>query len=173
MTRPRKDQAAAATAAARARELAGRAEELAAAIGAYKQELQSAGWEPVRRAGFQCDTAAGQARQAAADLRDTAARLDRIAAAAAPDTCSVPWGACPVHGATLASTGGRSWCRVPTCGRAWDYDRGGVPCAEPARWRVTDQHGGSGEMCEGHAADARERLEGAVITPLPGSRGGR
>jgi len=171
MTRPRKAQAAATVAAGRARALAARAEDLAAAIGAYKRELGTATWEPVRRAGFSCDTAAGQARQAAAELRDTAARLDRIAAAAVPGMCSVPWGACPVHGATLAGSGGRSWCRVPRCGRTWDYDRGGLPCAEPASWLVADRHGGSGEMCDGHAADARERLDGAVITPLPRSGG--
>lgn len=163
-----KDQAAAVTAAAGARELAARAQDLAAAIKTYHRALQAAGWEPVRRAGFQCDTAAGWARQAAAELAGTAARLDRIAAAAAPGTCEVPWGACPVHGATLAGSGGRSWCRTAGCGRAWDYDRDGLPCTEPARWRVTDQDGDSGPMCDGHATDARRRLDGARITPLPG-----
>jgi hypothetical protein len=166
-----KDQAAAVTAAAGARELAARAQDLAAAIRTYHRTLQAAGWEPVRRAGFQCDTAAGYARQAGAELLDTAARLDRVAAAAAPGTCEVGWGACPVHGATLADSGGRSWCRASGCGREWDYDRDGLPCTEPARWLVTDAAGDSGAMCDGHAKDARRRLDGARITPLGGGGG--
>jgi hypothetical protein len=157
-------------AAQRARELAARARDLAAAIAAYHQELRAAAHEPIRRAGFRCDEAAGQARQAAADLDDTAADLDRIAAAAAPGTCSIPWGACPEHGATLASSGGRTWCRVTRCRRRWDWDRMGLPCNEPARWLVTDSAGASGAMCDGHAADARQRLDGARIQPLPGRR---
>jgi hypothetical protein len=152
-------------ASARARETAATADTLADAIGALQQALRSAS-EPVRRAGFRCDTAIGWVRQVARDLLDTAADLDRIAAAAAPGTCSVPWGACPEHGNTLASTAGKTWCRVSGCGRAWDYDRGGLPCAESARWKVTDQYGVSGVMCDGHAHDARERLERATVVPL-------
>lgn len=171
MTSTSKDPAAAATAAARARELAADAKQLAAAIGTYNRALDDAMWEPVRHAGFQCDTAAAYTSQAAAELLDTAARLDRIGAAAAPGTCSAEWGCCPVHGATLVGSGGRTWCQVAGCGREWEYDRGGLPCTEPARWLVTDSSGGSGSMCNGHAEDARRRLVGAVITHL--TSGGR
>lgn len=166
-----KDQAAAAAAAADARELAARAQDLAAAIRTYRHSLNAAAWEPIRQAGFQCDTAADYAQQAAAELLASAARLDRIAAAAAPGTCSIPWGACPVHGASLAAGGGRSWCQAPGCGRRWDYDRIGLPCTEPARWLVTGARGDGRVMCDGHAADARRRLEGAHVTLLHG--GGR
>jgi hypothetical protein len=72
-------------------------------------------------------------------------------------------GVCPKHGNTLISTGGKTCCRVIECGRTWSYDRVGLPCIEPAQWRVTDKHGDALVTCDGHALDARKRLEGARV----------
>jgi hypothetical protein len=152
--------------AGRARDLASRADALAAEIGALHREIRAAVREPVRRAGFRCDTAAGSVRQATGELRDTAADLDRISAASAPSTCSIPWGVCPEHGNTLVSTAGKTWCREWECQRRWDYDRAALPCPEPARWTITDQSGGTSVMCDGHAFDATRHLEGARVAPL-------
>lgn len=82
-----------------ARSLAARAEALAGEIDALHREMKASGDDPVRLAGFRCDTASGSLRGAAEELRDTAADLERIAAAPAPGTCSVQWGACPDHAA--------------------------------------------------------------------------
>jgi hypothetical protein len=41
----------------------------------------------------------------------------------------------------------------------WDYGRADMPCTEPARWTVTDKHGHACVMCDGHALDARKRLQ--------------
>jgi hypothetical protein len=160
---------------ARMRALAGQAEALAAAIDSAKEGFRahSADYEdPVRRAGFRLDDAAGQARSIAGELQETAADLARIAAR--PEgSCTIPWGACPEHGNTLTSTGRKTWCTAAGCGRGWGYDRVTMPCAEPARWKVTDQHGAGGLLCDGHALDARQRLEGATVVPLsaPPDRG--
>jgi outer membrane murein-binding lipoprotein Lpp len=51
----------------RARGLASRADALAAEIAALHHDIRAAGREPVRRAGFRCDTAAGSVRQVSAD----------------------------------------------------------------------------------------------------------
>ncbi|MFP3966580.1 hypothetical protein SMC26_30025 [Actinomadura fulvescens] len=126
----------------------------------------------VRRAGFRLPDAAGQARQVSRDLRETAVGLERIAAVPA-EACRVLWPVCPEHGNTLTSTGGRSWCRRSGCGRRWDYDRGSVPCPEPVRWRVTDQHGDGGLMCDGHALDAGTALIGGTVVPLAAGEGRR
>ena len=80
-----------------------------------------------------------------------------------PGACPILWGVCPEHGNTLTSSSGKTWCRDVECGRTWPYDRVGLPCIEPARWRVTDQHGGTLMMCDGHALDASESLEGAQV----------
>jgi hypothetical protein len=80
-----------------------------------------------------------------------------------PGACTIPWGVCPEHGNTLVGTGGKTWCRVIGCGRTWGYDRVGLPCIEAARWMVTDQHGDAIVMCDGHALDARKRLEGTRV----------
>ena len=87
--------------AARARELAAHAEALASAITTLHHGIRTAHEESVRRTGFRCDTATGWAREAARELHNTADDLDRIAAAAAPGNCPVPWGVCPEHGNTL------------------------------------------------------------------------
>ena len=101
----------------RARDVASRADALAAEIAALRHDIQAAEREPVRQAGFRCDTATGSVRQAAGELRDIAADLDRISAASAPGTCSTPWGVCPAHGNTLASSGGKTWCQDVSCVR--------------------------------------------------------
>jgi hypothetical protein len=150
----------------RARDVASRADALAAEIVALHHDIRAAERESVRRAGFRCDTAAGSVRQAAGELRDTAADLDRISAACTPGTCSIPWGVCPEHGNTLVSTAGRTWCRQRGCPRRWDCDRVALPCAEPARWAVTDQCGGTSVMCDGHALDAARCIQGARVASL-------
>lgn len=157
--------------AAVARGIAARARALAGEILAMQQDAHASGSGLPDHAMYRCDEAAADLRNAADDMLETAADLDRVAAAAAPGTCTIPWGVCPDHGNYLIGTGGRCWCQRPGCGRRWDYDREGLPCTEPARWRVTDQAGVSALMCNGHAMDARERLEGAVITAI-GKDGG-
>jgi hypothetical protein len=136
---------------------------LADEIDALHRVIRAAGDEPVRRTGFLCDIAIGSMRQASDELQDTADHLVRIASAMQPGGCPIPWGVCPEHGNTLVSSGRKTWCRVVGCGQTWDYDRVGLPCSEPARWLVTDQHGACSAMCDGHAHDACECLEGARI----------
>jgi hypothetical protein len=153
-------------------EVMARAEVLAAEIDTLHSDMNAAGNASVRRAAFRCATATESARQAAAALRDTAADLDRIATGMLPGTCSVPWGACPEHGNTLVSSGGRSWCRSAGCGRSWDHDRGGLPCTGPAQWRITDRHAGALLVCDGHAVAARTSLDGAQIVLLAAFRKG-
>jgi hypothetical protein len=156
--------------AARARELAAHAEALTSAITTLHHDIRAAQDESVRRAGFRCDTARGGTQEAVGELRETASDLDRIAASAMSGTCPIPWGVCPNHGNTLISSGGRAWCRTPGCARTWNYDRVSLPCIEPARWTITDKHGGSSLMCDGHAVDATKRIEGAWAAPLVASR---
>jgi hypothetical protein len=153
----------AAGAAGQALGLAVLAAALADEIDALHRVIRAADDEPVRRAGFRCDIAAGSIRQAGTELAETTDDLERIAAAMKPGACPIPWGVCPEHGNTLASSGRKTWCRVAVCGRTWDYDRVGLPCIEPARWKLTDQHGACAMMCDGHALDARKRLEGARV----------
>jgi len=156
----------AAAIAARALRLAVRAEALADEIRAVHRDICAARDEPVRLAGFRCDTAIGSLRQAGTELQDTADDLARIADAMKPGACLVRWGVCPEHGNTLTSSGCKTWCRDVSCDRTWGYDRVGLPCIEPARWTVTDKHGQSSLMCDGHAFDARDRLEGARVELL-------
>jgi hypothetical protein len=153
--------------AAHAQELAARADALAAEIAALHRDNLAAGSEPVRRTGYRCDTASGWVRESAGYLREMAADLGRIEAAAAPGVCAVSWGVCPEHGNTLTCSGGRTWCRLAGCCGTWDYDRAGLPCSEPARWSVRDQHGGSSAMCDGHAFDAARCIDGAQVAPQP------
>jgi len=37
----------------------------------------------------------------------------------------------------------------------------GLPCITPARWMVIGKHGHVYVICDGHALDARKRLQGA------------
>jgi hypothetical protein len=147
----------------RALSLAIRIEALADQIDALRDDILAARDEPVRRTGFRCDTAISWLRQAGAELQQTVDQLDRVANAMKPGACAVPWGVCPEHGNTLTSAARKAWCRAPECGRTWDYDRVGLPCIEPARWAVTDMNGAHLVMCDGHALDASNRLEGARV----------
>jgi hypothetical protein len=146
------------------REIAARAEALAREIDALREQLRQAPDEPIQRSGFRLPDAAGYARQIAGDLAESAEDLARVRARS---TCGADWGVCPEHGATLRSTGGKSWCQTPGCGREWGYDRLGLPCAEPAAWTVADTVGNTTLLCEAHTTDARRTLTGAVITPAP------
>lgn len=146
------------------RELAGRADQLAAAIRDAQRRLRAAADEPTRLAGFRLDDAAGSTAAAGAALAATAGDLARVRARS---DCGADWGVCPEHGSTLRSSGGSSWCTAAGCGRSWNYDRGGLPCAEPAVSPVTDASGGTTRLCAGHTFDARNRLIGATIGPLP------
>jgi hypothetical protein len=153
----------AAVVAGRAIRLAIRAEALADEIGTLHGDIRAARDEPVRRAGFRCDTAIGWLEQASAELQETADHLDRVAAAIKPGECAVPWGVCPQHGNTLTGSCRKTWCRAAGCGRTWGYDRGGLPCIEPAPWRVTDKCGVASVMCDGHAFEARKCRDGARV----------
>jgi hypothetical protein len=84
-----------AAAAGRALSLAIRAEALSDEIGTLHRDIRAARDEPVHRAGFRCDTAAGLLRQASTELQDTADHLDRIAGTLKPGACPIPWGVCP------------------------------------------------------------------------------
>jgi hypothetical protein len=164
MTIPIKDSPRYAEAVAgRSLSLAVRIEALADEINALHDDIRAARDEPVRSAGFRCDTAVGLLRQANAELQGTADHLNRVAVAMKPGSCAVPWGVCPEHGNTLTSSGRKTWCRAPGCDRTWNYDRVGRPCIEPARWAVADRHGTRLVMCDGHALDASQRLEGARV----------
>jgi hypothetical protein len=143
--------------------LAVRCAALADEIDALHREVRAARNESVRQAGFRCGTAVDWMRQAGAELADLCDHLGRVADAMRPGACAVQWGLCPEHGNTLTSSARETWCHAAGCGRAWHYDRVGLPCTEPARWQVTDQLGTCTVMCDGHALDARERLEGARV----------
>ena len=145
------------------RTLAGQAETLAqqtraACIGLRNQS-------DTKQATFRMDDLAGQLEQAAEELRATASDVARARTARDDRLCGLPSGACPDHGATLASSGGRSWCTQPGCGRQWDYDRLGTPCQEPVSHQITDPTGTTFTACAAHAADAKRNLTGATITP--------
>ncbi|ADB73531.1 hypothetical protein [Geodermatophilus obscurus] len=150
---------------ARARELAATAADLYRQL--HEADLaRDADPDPARRrAGWRLDVAAGGLQSAAEELLDTADELIRLAARRA-DACPMPWGACPEHGATLRSTGGRCWRTTPGCLRRWQHNRLGEPCAEPVTHRVVDADGEGIDLCDGHAADARVHLIGARVIPL-------
>ncbi|MBI1758923.1 MAG: hypothetical protein HYR62_06825 [Actinobacteria bacterium] len=84
-------------------------------------------------------------------LLAVAERLD-----APPGSCSLGWGVCPEHGATLVTAAGRSRCTV--CGTTWDHDREDRHCREPAAFLL-----GAAPVCRGHAVAAPTR---ARLTPL-------
>jgi hypothetical protein len=75
--------------------LAIRAEALADEIDALHRDIRAARDEPVRRAGFRCDTASGWIRQAGTELHDTAGHFSRIAAAMKPRGLRDPVGRMP------------------------------------------------------------------------------
>jgi hypothetical protein len=150
----------------RSNELADRVGALIADIAALGADMKAADSESVRRVSFGCLTSVEGMQDAVRCLRDMADDLERIEAASAPGVCSVPWGVCPEYGNTLASSGGKTWCRAMFCRRTWDHDRAGLPCAEPARWALRDQLGGVAVMCDGHARDAAASIDGAKVDPL-------
>jgi hypothetical protein len=145
------------------RRLAGHALHLSEQVSAVDNRLAGAGDEPTRRAGYRLDDVASNLLRVANELTAAVDELTRIANRG---TCAADWGLCPEHGNTLTSSGGRSWCRRPGCRRRWDYDRGGLPCTEPAAYRVRDNAGGESQLCTGHANDACQRLTGARLIPL-------
>lgn len=151
------------TPTAELREMANQAARLAKQVRATHSRLRAAGDAPTRQAGYRLDDAAGAIQQAAGEIGDTIADLTRIANRG---SCAAEWGLCPEHGNTLARSGRRTWCRAGRCRRRWDYDRGGLPCDQPATYRVRDTSGGKTLLCTGHADDARKRLIGASVTPL-------
>lgn len=154
------------------REIAARAQQLAADIDAAQAALRGADDDPTRRVGFRLDEAAGYARQAAGELEATAGDLARLRSRPA-DTCPAQWGCCPEHGNTLRGSGGRSWCTAPGCGRRWEYDRQGLPCAEPVAFEVRgrlDEAGQWGRLCAGHTISAEQEIECVEVRPVTGDR---
>lgn len=129
-------------------------------------ERRLSGSEETRHAVFRLDDAAGQITRVNEALENTAGELARVRAVRDGSVCAVPWGVCPEHGNTLSSSGGKTRCSQPSCGRSWNYDRLGVPCGEPLTHKVTDAAGGSFLACKAHAMDATERLIGGTVTPL-------
>ncbi|MEU2380332.1 hypothetical protein [Streptomyces misionensis] len=125
--------------------------------------------ENTRSLTYPLQEAAADVRRARDNLSEAASALARARTARDPKLCNVPWGVCPEHGNTLRSSGGRTWCTA-SCSRRWDYDRLDSPCTEPVTHQIADQTGAVVQFCHGHTLDARQRLEGAVITPLePGT----
>jgi len=99
--------------------------------------------------------------------QEIAFETDRLLATD-PTRCAAEWGACPEHGNTLSSSGGRTWCTRPDCGRTWPGSRLTSHCAEPAAVIVADVAGQKTRLCPGHWTDARTRLVGArLIRTLP------
>jgi hypothetical protein len=156
---------------AQLRELAARAERLAAEVDAAQAALREAVDEPTRRVGFRLDDAAGQMRRAVDAMVATAGDLARLRSRP-PDTCPAEWGCCPEHGSTLTSSGGACWCTAAGCGLRWSYDRLGLPCAEPVAYEVR----GSGDvqwgpLCAGHTVSARRQLDGVEVRPVTAGGG--
>jgi hypothetical protein len=88
------------------------------------------------------------------------------ALAADPTRCAA--GACPEHGNTLSSSGGRTWCTHSDCDRTWPGRRLTSHCAEAAAVIVADAAGQETRLCAGHWIDARLRLIGArLVRTLP------
>ncbi|NUW32032.1 hypothetical protein HTZ77_11405 [Nonomuraea sp. SMC257] len=151
---------------ARLRDLAGRAQALAAEVRALagSPALDSLEREHLRAALH----AADWLDRGGEDLRRAAGDLARLRSVPEP-ACGVPWGVCPEHGNTLSSSGGVTTCRV--CRRRWDHDRLGRPCQEPVTWKVTDRAGTVTKLCDGHVLAARAAVEGATFTRLDTTRG--
>ncbi len=152
------------------RALIAQAEALDKACKELAGRFSSTSDEQVRAQGFAVTEAASWLTNVTEDLERVAGKLTRIRSARDPRLCGIPWGACPDHGNTLRSSGGKTWCQDLTCGRTWDYDRLGVPCGEPVTSVVTDMEGTEFTTCAGHTLDAGKRLIGATIRPLNGER---
>ncbi|MBI1757963.1 MAG: hypothetical protein HYR62_01825 [Actinobacteria bacterium] len=76
-----------------------------------------------------------------------------------PGSCTIGWGVCPDHGATLVTSRGRSRCTV--CGTTWDYDRENQHCREPATFLFH-----TAPVCRAHAEAAPDHSR---ITPIEGT----
>jgi hypothetical protein len=101
----------------RARDLASRADALGAETAALHRDIRAAEREPVR-SGFRCDTVAGFIRQAAGELRDTAAHPARARS----------------HGMCAQSTATPSSARPVVRGAvSWGASGGGATIASPRR----------------------------------------
>jgi hypothetical protein len=150
------------------RALAARAVQLITDLARAQESLRGAGDEPTRRVGWRLDEGAGQLREAAVALTETARDLEFILIVRGRPHCPADGGCCPEHGLTLASTGGRCWCTAPGCRRSWEWRRLSLPCDEPPAFRVVDPQGGEVVVCAGHAVAAR-MLAGWRVVPL-GSR---
>lgn len=123
--------------------------------------------EGIRRIGYLIDDDGdGLLEGYLGDLDRAIELLVRHRTAAGPGLCGVPWGVCPEHGPTLRSSGGRSTCTAPGCGRSWNYDRLDVPCGEPIAATVTDVGGGTRGYCLGHARGAEHQVLGATVRYL-------
>ncbi|GAA2701403.1 hypothetical protein [Nonomuraea recticatena] len=146
---------------ARLRDLAGRAEALAAEVRALLDEAATG--TPEREQLFVAMHASDWLTRAAEDLQQAAGKLARLRSLP-DDACGVPWGVCPEHGATLSSSGNVAICGE--CGRTWTYDRLGSPCPEPVRWKMTDKAGTELAICDGHALAARQQVEDVTLTSL-------
>jgi hypothetical protein len=93
--------------------------------------------------------------------------------AADESRCSAQWGVCPEHGNSLSSSGGRSWCRRPGCGRTWPGSRVSQHCDESAVVLVADRAGAQMRLCSGHWADASVVLVGARVVQVFAADGAR
>jgi hypothetical protein len=147
------------------RSLAVQAEQLAAAVRALDQRLRGAPGEPTRRAGFLLDDTAGYLLAASGGLAATADDLVRIRG-----RCGADRGVCPRHGNTPGSSGGRAWCTTPGCDRSWGYDRGGLPCSEPASHTISDVEGGRTLLVRRPHPRRPSPPDRATIRPLNGSQ---
>jgi hypothetical protein len=133
-------------------------------------------WAARREAADSAAAELGEAARLLAGAREALAREIEAATErelADASVCQARWGVCPEHGNTLTSSGGRTRCRRPGCGRIWAGDRLAAHCDEPAVVVVADQAGGRLRLCAGHWADARERLVGArVVRVMTAAAGG-
>jgi hypothetical protein len=148
------------------RDLAARAEQLAAEALAVRVALRGSDDRAVRHAGWRLDEIAGHLREAARELVATARDLDFIRDVRSRPHCGADWGCCPDHGATLSGTGDSCRCMARGCGRTWDASRMSLPCEEPPAFRFEDATGNHGLVCRGHAVAARQQVAGARLLPL-------
>ncbi len=77
--------------------------------------------------------------------------------------CAAEWGACPLCGPTLRSSGSGTWCRE--CGRRWEEDILGRDCRLPAGGTLTQFDGDPGiALCLPHGRTAAVLVTGGVFT---------
>ncbi|MCP2337895.1 hypothetical protein [Actinomadura rupiterrae] len=135
--------------------LTGDLRDLAAALKRATDRNQQAGWWVAE--------AAATSREISTRLLRTLRLLQRISSVPA-DACRMDRPACPIHGATICTSGGETWCQTPGCPYWWPYDRWDTPCPEPVTHQVTDATGTIRRVCSGHAVAARQT--GTTITRL-------